>query len=213
MSKKNRFYATWLVLSFGQILLSAGCVSSAGGAEAEGQLLSEGPAGADPTASGTIPVRISRMFFKQQLTGSIQVTSETRSQEFESPIAWEERPTTLPAPTGAYVADFRDFPGCADYSDLNVNLCFLIAPDVSSVDLSAKKTIVEGVQEFLADKLSKDSACPVSIEGLTFASATKSDDSAFSIRFTAQQAAREATAGCPTQAARPLTIEFRAQSL
>lgn len=102
------------------------------------------------------PVRIPRSFFKGPLTGTLNVHSEMPVFQLEknTHVAWVEEPTELPPPQAGAIADYRDFTGCAQYSEIDsVAVCFNIMPDVSSVGVNQKDVSLRNLETYVTSEL------------------------------------------------------------
>ena len=140
-------YKTWL--AFGVIQMTV--VIGAGLAYSDDTLFSSGPDEQNSSANAVYPVRISRTLFEEPLMGKVTVKTADHAEqvgilEYSSNVSWQESPPTAPAPTGPYLADYRDFEGCARLEGLDsAKLCFTIMPDVSSVDLKEGRMNLSGL--------------------------------------------------------------------
>jgi hypothetical protein len=197
------------LLLFNAAIALGGCAASARPAAA---------AAGNANASGrsdvhlSIPTRISRDFFAETVSGRIAIASGQDTEPFaelQSDIRWRDEPTELPPPRPGYLADFRDHPGCADYVSLDgVSYCFTVAPDVSSLDVSAAKTRTEGLGELVTAELKRQRSygCEKPVRDLAFDSATRDDTSKLTVLY-------RGTVGCPGEAPTPVSVTLEFQRL
>ncbi|OFZ18103.1 MAG: hypothetical protein A2X94_13950 [Bdellovibrionales bacterium GWB1_55_8] len=167
---------TVLAASF---ILASGCNGAV--AEEQSPGLAAGSAASTPRTYDELhardpelyPTRVSRAIFDQKVEGKVTLRPiGSDPVELPSRVAWVEYPTTLPAPEVEPLADFRDYQACAAFEELGeASLCFDVAPDVSTLDLSARKMRPTGVQALLA----AHSGCSVTVQNLQFVDAKKVD--------------------------------------
>jgi hypothetical protein len=112
-----------------------------------------------------IPVRISREFFEKDVTAGVLLVSASGAKLLDesSSTYFEELPPPGPAPQGDVIADYRDRPACSRLQGSSLgamSVCFTVAPDVSSVDVTGRKVSLEGAGSVLrsADPSCSDSS-------------------------------------------------------
>lgn len=139
-------YKMWLAFGIVQMMVLIG----AGLAYSDDTLFSGGPDEQSSSDDAAYPVRISRALFEEPLTAKLTVKTADEqggALEYASSVSWQENPPTAPGPTGPYLADYRDFEGCARFEGLeSARLCFTIMPDVSSVDLKEGRMNLIGLE-------------------------------------------------------------------
>jgi hypothetical protein len=102
-----------------------------------------------PSGAPHIPLRIGREFFERDVEAQVSVTpaDSTEGNSIVSDISWEEGAPIGPAPGPGALADFRDRPGCARLTEQSsVQVCFVVVPDVSSLDVTAQKVSLKGFE-------------------------------------------------------------------
>lgn len=144
-------------------------------------------------------VRVNRMFFEQPLAGEIRINAAQaeKTYEVDSDVNWEVLAPTAPAPTGDYIADFRDREGCVTYQNTDgVQLCFVVMPDVSSVDVKEERMHVEGLQQLVAEQVAAQTSedCSEALGEPKFVDAKKSGN-ALQVNFAVESNAPE-NSGC-----------------
>ncbi|MBC7690140.1 MAG: hypothetical protein H7222_00070 [Methylotenera sp.] len=169
-----------------------------GSADAGSRSLSALPSGANaasnsgsvsaPASVPHIPLRIGREFFERQLQAQVNVTNaEVQSSKGSviSPIIWEEGAPAGPAPQPGAIADFRDRPGCAKLSEQgSMQVCFVVVPDVSSLDVTAEKVTLQGYESVAATK-----GCQGAPDQIKFVSGQK-DENSLKVSFIAEYGTR-----------------------
>lgn len=141
------------ILAFAGMGLFAGCVDPSGleGRSEDGA--SDGARFSTGEQAPVIPLRISRDFFEAPVEATLTVAEAGETTEYESKVSWVVHAPTSPAPTGDYIADFRDRSGCAELYDLpdQAQLCFTVMPDVSSLDVTAERVALQNAQALVSN--------------------------------------------------------------
>lgn len=157
------------------------------------------------------PVRIPRSFFKGPLSGTLQVHASVPSFQLEknTHVAWVEEPTELPSPQPGAIADYRDFTGCAQYSEIDsVAVCFNVMPDVSSVGVNQKDVSLRNIESYVASELNSnqnDNQYEVRNVQLMESERTQSQ---VKMDFTGEAV----SINHPEDPVQPITIQFRLQN-
>ena len=153
-NRRRIFWQTWLALGLMQLGAGlAGCgapatddgLLSGAGDPVSGQVLPRGGARAPGSAAATgTPPRVSRDFFAARPGAQVEFPSGASSAP---DFSLTDRPPTGPAPGPGAEADFRDRLSCAQLPAVAggapLSLCFLVAPDVSSLALSDRRTSLQ----------------------------------------------------------------------
>jgi hypothetical protein len=120
-----------------------------------------------------MPVRISREFFENNVTASVSLSDAAGNVRFNetSATSFQVGEPSGPAPGPDALADYRDRPGCSQMQSSaleGVSVCFVVVPDVSSVDVSGDKVSIQG-----SDRLLSHAGCAPGTR-LDFQKATRS---------------------------------------
>ncbi|HUP58531.1 MAG TPA: hypothetical protein VM598_13825 [Bdellovibrionota bacterium] len=142
---RKYFVAAWIALGLGQLLLSS-CSGTSTAAPAP----REQAARTGESTPLDERVWLSRAMLERPLRAEVWVEG-AHTRALESQVRWVEGEPIGEPPGPDAIADFRDRPGCAELvSSSGLALCLTVVPDLSSIEVSRTKAVLQGAQDWAA---------------------------------------------------------------